>query len=59
MFSVVEVYASEMDIPEMRTVFGRIGFSEQAAQALVKDQGINSLEEIRRLLSDDKVESLC
>ncbi|KAI2512366.1 hypothetical protein MHU86_2028 [Fragilaria crotonensis] len=47
-----------MDIPVMRAAMVRIGFSEQAAQALVEDQGIATLEEIR-LLSDDEIESLC
>jgi hypothetical protein len=42
----------------MRGVMTRIGFSEAAAQALVEEQGMNELEEIR-LLSDDEVESLC
>ena len=42
----------------MRAAMVRIGFSEQAAQALVEDQGIATLEEIR-LLSDDEIESLC
>ena len=42
----------------MRGVMTRIGFSEAAAQALVKKEGMNELEEIR-LLSDDEVESLC
>ena len=42
----------------MRAAMVRIGFSEQAAQALVEEQGITTLEEIR-LLSDDEIESLC
>jgi hypothetical protein len=42
----------------MRGVMTRIGFSEAAAQALVEEQGMNELEEIK-LLSDDEVESLC
>ena len=42
----------------MRAAMVRIGFSEQAAQALVEEQGIATLEEIR-LLSDDEIESLC
>ena len=49
-----------MDIPVMRAAMVRIGFSEQAAQALlVEEQGIaTTLDEIR-LLSDDEIESLC
>jgi hypothetical protein len=42
----------------MRGVMTRIGFSEAAAQALVEEQGMSELEEIRPL-SDDEVESLC
>jgi hypothetical protein len=42
----------------MRGVMTRIGFSEAAAQALVEDQDMNELKEIK-LLSDDEVESLC
>jgi hypothetical protein len=48
-----------MDIPVMRAAMVRIGFSEQAAQALgVEEQGIATLDEIR-LLSDEEIESLC
>ncbi|KAI2509583.1 hypothetical protein MHU86_4844 [Fragilaria crotonensis] len=42
----------------MRGVFTRIGFSESASQALVEEQGMSDLEEIK-LLSDEEVESLC
>ncbi|KAI2500398.1 hypothetical protein MHU86_14069 [Fragilaria crotonensis] len=42
----------------MRGVMTRIGFSEAAAQALVEEQGIDSLEEVK-LLSDDEIQSLC
>jgi hypothetical protein len=42
----------------MRGVMTRIGFSVPAAQALVDEQGMNELEEIR-LLTDDEVENLC
>ena len=38
--------AFNMDIPVMQAAMVRIGFSEQAAQALVEDQGISTLEEI-------------
>ena len=47
-----------MAIPVMRVAMVRIGFSEQAAQALVEEQGIATLDEIR-LLSDNEIESLC
>ena len=36
----------------------RIEFTEAAAQAIVDDQGIDSLNEIR-LLTDKEIESLC
>jgi ribosomal protein S13 len=42
----------------MRATFTRIGFSEPDAQALVEEQGIDSLEEVK-LLTDDEIESLC
>ncbi len=42
----------------MRGVMTRIGFSEAAAQALVEEQGMDSLEEVK-LLSDDEIQSLC
>jgi hypothetical protein len=42
----------------MRGVMTRIGFSEVAAQALVEEQGMDSLEEVK-LLSDDEIQSLC
>ena len=41
----------------MRTAMTRIGFSELASQAIVEDQGIDSLKEIL-LSSDDEIESL-
>ena len=47
-----------MDIPVMRAAMVCIGFSEQATQALVEEQGIATLDEIR-LLSDNEIESLC
>ena len=47
-----------MDNVTMRAALIRIGFSEAAARAIVEDQGIDSLEEIR-LMTDDKIESLC
>ena len=46
-----------MDIPVMRAAMVHIGFSDQAVQALVEEQGIATLEEIR-FLSDDEIESL-
>jgi hypothetical protein len=42
----------------MRAAMTRIGFSELASQAIVEDQGIDSLEEIL-LLSDDEIDCLC
>lgn len=43
----------------MRTTTARrIGFTDAAAQAIVEDQGIDTLQEVR-LLTDDKIESLC
>ncbi|KAI2511159.1 hypothetical protein MHU86_3294 [Fragilaria crotonensis] len=42
----------------MRATLTRIGFSEGAAQAIVEDQGIDSLDEIR-MMSDAEVVSLC
>ena len=39
----------------MRAAMVRIGFSDQAAQALVEEQGITTLDEIR-LLSDEEIE---
>ncbi|KAI2506534.1 hypothetical protein MHU86_7849 [Fragilaria crotonensis] len=42
----------------MRGVMTRIGFSEAAAQAIVEEQGIDALEEVK-LLSDIEIESLC
>ena len=46
-----------MNIAVMRGVMTRIGFSELAAQALVEEQGMDDLQEIK-LLSDDELESL-
>lgn len=42
----------------MRATLTRIGFSEAAAQAIVEEQGIDSLDEIK-LMNDDEVASLC
>lgn len=42
----------------MRTMFTRLGFSQAAAQAIVDDQGLDTLAEVK-LLTDDEVESLC
>ncbi|KAI2507366.1 hypothetical protein MHU86_7086 [Fragilaria crotonensis] len=42
----------------MRAAMTRLGFTEAAAQALVDEQGMDSLEEIR-LLTDDEIASLC
>lgn len=45
-------------IAAMRTMLTRIGFSQVAAQAIVEDQGLDTLSEIK-LLTDDEIESLC
>ena len=42
----------------MRAAMTRIGFTETAAQALVEEQGIDNLEEVK-LLTDDDIENLC
>ena len=42
----------------MRTVLVRIGLSENAAQIIVAERGLDSLDEIK-LLTDDEIESLC
>lgn len=42
----------------MRAAMTRLGFTDAAAQALVDEQGMDSLEEIR-LLTDEEIESLC
>ncbi|KAI2507210.1 hypothetical protein MHU86_7167 [Fragilaria crotonensis] len=42
----------------MRATMTRIGFTEAAAQALVEEQGIDSLDEVR-LMTDEEIESLC
>ena len=42
----------------MRGVMTRIGFSEDAAQALFNEQGMHELQEIR-LLTDNEVKNLC
>jgi hypothetical protein len=41
-----------MEPDAVRTALVRIGFVDAAAQAIVEEQGIDSLDEIR-LLSDD------
>ena len=46
-----------MEPAAVRTVLVRIGFLESAALVITKEQGINSLEEIR-LLSDDEISNL-
>jgi hypothetical protein len=42
----------------MRTAIGRLGFSVTAATAIVDEQDINSVDELR-LLSDDECTNLC
>lgn len=46
-----------MEPASIRTALVRIGFLDAAALAIVEEQGINSLEEIR-LLSDDEITNL-
>jgi ribosomal protein S13 len=45
-------------IAAMRTMFTRIGFTAATAQAIVEDQGLDNLAEVK-LLTDDEIESLC
>ncbi len=42
----------------MHATMTRIGFTEAAAQALVEEQGIDTLDEMR-LMTDEEIESLC
>ena len=42
----------------MRQAFIRLGCSQQAAQAIVDDQGIDSIDELK-ILTDEEVENLC
>ena len=42
----------------MRTMFVRIGFTNVAAQVIVDEQGMDTLDEIQ-LLTDDEIENLC
>ena len=42
----------------MRQMFERLGFTTAAANAIIRDQGIDSLEEVRLLESSD-IETLC
>ena len=42
-----------MMLAAMRTTMTRLGFTDASAGALVEDQGIDSLDEIK-LLSDEK-----
>jgi ribosomal protein S13 len=42
----------------MRTMFNRIGFTVAAAQVIVDEQGMDTLDEIK-LLTDDEIENLC
>jgi hypothetical protein len=52
------VFENIMNNAVMRAAMVRIGFTEMAAQALVDEQGMDSLGEIK-LLTDDEIESLC
>ena len=47
-----------MDPAGMRQAFIRLGCSQQAAQAVVDDQGIDSINELK-ILTDEEVENLC
>jgi hypothetical protein len=47
-----------MDNVAMRTLFGRLGLSNDAAHFIAHDQSINSLPILKRL-TDDVIESLC
>ena len=42
----------------MRAAFGRLGLTDQASQAIVGDQGINNINEIK-ILRDAEIENLC
>ena len=44
-------------VSAMRTMFVCIGFTNAAAQVIIKEQGMDTLEEIQ-LLTDDKIENL-
>ena len=43
---------------QLRTAYGRLGFTQQVAATIVDDQGINSMEELA-YLDDTSVEQLC
>ena len=45
-------------VAAMRTLFTRIGFTAAAAQAIVDEQNLDSLAEVK-LSTDDEIESLC
>ena len=47
-----------MEVNAVRTALVPIGFIDAAAQALVEQQGIDSLQEIR-ILTDDEICNLC
>ena len=42
----------------IRAVYGRLGFTNAAATAIIDQQDIDSVEELE-LLSDEEIESLC
>ena len=46
------------NLAAMRTAFGHLGFSAAAVAAIVNEQAIDSVKELR-LLSDKEVENLC
>ena len=46
------------DLAALRTALGRLGFTDEAANAITDTQGINDLAELE-LLTDSEVENLC
>jgi hypothetical protein len=46
------------NLPAMRTMFSRLGLSEQAAHFMVHDQSIDSLAILTRI-TDDQIDKLC
>jgi hypothetical protein len=43
----------------MQTMFVRFGFTNAAVQVIVNEQGMDVLEEIELLTTDDEIEDLC
>ena len=46
------------DLAALRTALGRLGFTDEAANAITDTQGINDLAELE-LLTDSEVENHC